>query len=71
LITRIARCARGRAPSAGTAARRSFARLGQVPAEVVCFGHGDPLVGASGAAAWEALGRRCLGGPDAVPDPLG
>jgi glyoxylase-like metal-dependent hydrolase (beta-lactamase superfamily II) len=52
-------------------ARQSFARLTQVQAEVVCFGHGDPLTGADGAAAWRELGRRCQNGPDAVPDPLG
>ncbi|WP_158891751.1 MBL fold metallo-hydrolase [Amycolatopsis anabasis] len=52
-------------------ARESFVRLAQVPAELVCFGHGDPLIGAEGAAAWRALGERCQGGPDAVPDPLG
>jgi hypothetical protein len=52
-------------------ARESFARLAQVPAEVVCFGHGDPLTDSDGAAAWRALGERCQGGPGAVPDPLG
>lgn len=54
------------------AARASFARLAEVPAEVVCVGHGDPLAGPDGAAAWRELGRRCRqGGPEAVPDPLG
>lgn len=52
-------------------ARQSFVRLSQVPAEAVCFGHGDPLADADGAAAWHALGMRCHGDPDAVPDPLG
>jgi glyoxylase-like metal-dependent hydrolase (beta-lactamase superfamily II) len=50
-------------------ARESFARLAQVSADVVCFGHGDPLIGADGAAAWRALGERCQGGAGAVPDP--
>ena len=52
-------------------ARVSFAALSQVPAETVGFGHGDPLSGPDGAAAWRRLGERCAAGPDAVPDPLG
>ena len=52
-------------------ARVSFAALSQVPAETVGFGHGDPLSGTDGAAAWQRLGDRCAAGPDAVPDPLG
>jgi glyoxylase-like metal-dependent hydrolase (beta-lactamase superfamily II) len=52
-------------------ARLSFAALSQVPAETVCFGHGDPLSGPDGAAAWRRLGERCAAGPSAVPDPLG
>ncbi|MEU6641726.1 MBL fold metallo-hydrolase [Saccharomonospora sp. NPDC046836] len=52
-------------------ARESFARLTQVPADVVCFGHGDPLTGSAGASAWRSLGQRCRAGADAVPDPLG
>ena len=53
------------------AARVSFAALTQLPAATVGFGHGDPLVGPEGAAAWKRLGERCAAGPDAVPDPLG
>jgi glyoxylase-like metal-dependent hydrolase (beta-lactamase superfamily II) len=52
-------------------AKASFVRLAQVDAQVVCFGHGAPLVdrGDDGAAPWRAL---CgLTGPDQVPDPLG
>ena len=41
------------------------------PAATVGFGHGDPLAGPDGAAAWRELGERCAAGPDAVPDPLG
>ena len=52
-------------------ARVSFAALSQVPATTVGFGHGDPLTGPDGAAAWRALGERCAAGPEAVPDPLG
>jgi len=52
-------------------ARESLAALAQTPAQVVCFGHGDPLVGGAGATAWRELGVRCQAGPDAVPDPLG
>jgi glyoxylase-like metal-dependent hydrolase (beta-lactamase superfamily II) len=52
-------------------ARVSFAALAQVPAATVCFGHGDPLSGPDGAAAWRRLGERCAAGPGAVPDPLG
>jgi glyoxylase-like metal-dependent hydrolase (beta-lactamase superfamily II) len=52
-------------------ARVSFAALAQVPATTVGFGHGDPLTGPGGAAAWRALGERCAAGPDPVPDPLG
>ena len=52
-------------------ARVSFAALSQVPATTVGFGHGDPLTGPDGAAAWRQLGERCAAGPDAVPDPLG
>jgi glyoxylase-like metal-dependent hydrolase (beta-lactamase superfamily II) len=52
-------------------ARVSFAALAQIPAATVCFGHGDPLSGPDGAAAWRRLGERCAAGPDAVPDPLG
>lgn len=52
-------------------ARRSFAHLTQLPARLVCFGHGDPLTGADGAADWHALGQRCQADPTAVPDPLG
>jgi len=52
-------------------ARVSFAALTQVPAETVGFGHGDPLTGPDGAAAWRRLGERCAAGPAAVPDPLG
>jgi len=52
-------------------ARVSFAALSQVPAATVGFGHGDPLTGPEGAAAWRRLGERCAAGPDAVPDPLG
>ncbi len=51
-------------------ARVSFAALAQIPAATVCFGHGDPLSGPDGAAAWQRLGERCAAGPDAVPDPL-
>ncbi len=51
-------------------ARESVVRLAQTPADVVGFGHGDPLVGEDGAAAWRQLGLRCQHGPDAVPDPL-
>jgi hypothetical protein len=47
------------------------ARLARTPADVVCFGHGDPLVDEAGAAAWRELGRRTRAGADAVPDPLG
>jgi glyoxylase-like metal-dependent hydrolase (beta-lactamase superfamily II) len=49
-------------------ARRSFVALTGLPASTVCFGHGDPL---TEAIAWDDLRRRCLGGPDSVPDPLG
>jgi glyoxylase-like metal-dependent hydrolase (beta-lactamase superfamily II) len=52
-------------------ARESVVRLAQTPADVVGFGHGDPLVDDVGATAWRALGLRCQHGPDAVPDPLG
>jgi glyoxylase-like metal-dependent hydrolase (beta-lactamase superfamily II) len=52
-------------------ARESMVKLTQIPAEVVCFGHGEPLVDEAGAAAWRQLGLRCQAGPDAVPDPLG
>lgn len=52
-------------------ARESVARLAGTPAEVVCFGHGGPLVDEAGAAAWRELGRRTRAGADAVPDPLG
>jgi hypothetical protein len=38
-------------------------RLRQLPAQTVCFGHGDPL---TDAGAWRELGRR-----SDVPDPLG
>jgi glyoxylase-like metal-dependent hydrolase (beta-lactamase superfamily II) len=51
-------------------ARLSFAALTQTPAETVCFGHGDPLSGREGAAAWRRLGERCAAAPGAVPDPL-
>jgi glyoxylase-like metal-dependent hydrolase (beta-lactamase superfamily II) len=47
-------------------ARGSFARLAGIPAEVICFGHGDPL---TEPAAWTELGERCRAGD--VPDPLG
>ncbi|BCJ28802.1 MBL fold metallo-hydrolase [Actinocatenispora sera] len=46
-------------------AARSFRRLGGLAADVVCFGHGRPLVG----AATEALRRAAA--TDPVPDPLG
>lgn len=52
-------------------ARDSLRRLTRVPAETVCFGHGDPLHGPGAAAAWRELGRQCAPGPHAVPDPLG
>ena len=52
-------------------ARLSFAALTQIPATTVGFGHGDPLTGPEGAAAWRRLGERCAAGPGAVPDPLG
>lgn len=52
-------------------ARKSMVKLTQIPAEVVCFGHGDPLADEAGAAAWLQLGLHCQAGPDAVPDPLG
>lgn len=52
-------------------ARESVVRLAQTPADVVGFGHGDPLVSDAGAATWRELGLRCQHGPDAVPDPLG
>ena len=52
-------------------ARESAAMLAQVPADVVGFGHGDPLADDTGAAAWRELGRRCQHGPDGIDDPLG
>ena len=45
----------------------SFAALAQVPAATVCFGHGDPLSGPDGAAAWRRLGERCAAGPERCP----
>jgi glyoxylase-like metal-dependent hydrolase (beta-lactamase superfamily II) len=50
--------------------RKSVVRLARVPAQTVCFGHGDPLTGAAGAAAWHRLGQRSGAGPESVPDPL-
>ena len=44
-------------------ARVSFAALSQVPATTVGFGHGDPLTGPEGAAAWRRAGRALRGGP--------
>ncbi|HEY7048489.1 MAG TPA: MBL fold metallo-hydrolase [Jatrophihabitantaceae bacterium] len=52
-------------------ARESVARLARTPAQVVCFGHGDPLADDAGAAAWRELGVRTRAGAGAVPDPLG
>jgi glyoxylase-like metal-dependent hydrolase (beta-lactamase superfamily II) len=46
-------------------AARSFRRLAGLAADVVCFGHGRPLVG----AATEALRQAATA--DTVPDPLG
>lgn len=47
-------------------AKESFARLATVPAQVICFGHGEPLSGPDGAAVWYELGES-----GAIPDPLG
>lgn len=52
-------------------ARESLVRLSATRARTVCFGHGDPLHGDSGAETWMQLGERCRAGMDAVPDPLG
>jgi len=49
-------------------AKESFVDLVQIPADVVCFGHGDPL---TAGPTWQALGERCRSGPAAVPDPMG
>lgn len=46
-------------------ARRSFRRLGDVPASTICFGHGEPLLG----PAADAL--RVAASGESVPDPLG
>lgn len=46
-------------------ARESFRRLGEVPADAVCFGHGQPLLGSATAALHAAATA-----PE-VPDPLG
>lgn len=51
-------------------ARESVVRLAQTPAQIICFGHGDPLGDEAGAAAWRRLGRLCQAGPEAVPDLL-
>jgi glyoxylase-like metal-dependent hydrolase (beta-lactamase superfamily II) len=51
-------------------ARKSLVRLAQIPAQTVCFGHGDPLSDEAGAAAWRRLGQLCQAGPQSVPDPL-
>jgi hypothetical protein len=48
-----------------------MAALTQIPADVVCFGHGEPLADVASAAAWRQLGLHCQAGPDAIPDPLG
>ncbi|MGH8934177.1 MAG: MBL fold metallo-hydrolase [Egibacteraceae bacterium] len=45
-------------------ARRSFRRLTQQDADVVCFGHGDPIVD-SRASPWRAAAAQL-----SVPDPL-
>lgn len=52
-------------------ARESVVKLAQTPADVVGFGHGDPLFDEAGIAAWHELGARCQHGPHGVPDPLG
>ena len=52
-------------------ARESMVKLTQIPAEIVCVGHGDPLADEAGTAAWRELGLRCQAGPDAVPHRLG
>ena len=54
-----------------TVARESFTQLVQVPAETICFGHGDPLTGSEGVAKWRAIATRCRNNPSAVPDPFG
>ena len=46
-------------------ARRSFRRLGGLDVDVVCFGHGRPLIGAATRALTDATAARI------VPDPLG
>jgi glyoxylase-like metal-dependent hydrolase (beta-lactamase superfamily II) len=46
-------------------AAASFRRFADLPAEAVCFGHGDPLTGAAAGALAEAAGGAT------VPDPLG
>ncbi|BCJ37059.1 putative metallo-beta-lactamase superfamily protein [Actinocatenispora thailandica] len=46
-------------------AKRSFRRLGELAADVVCFGHGRPLLGAATSALRLAATART------VPDPLG
>ena len=51
-------------------ARKSVVRLAQAPARTVCFAHGDPLTGETGATAWRRLGQHCRAGPHSVPDPL-
>jgi glyoxylase-like metal-dependent hydrolase (beta-lactamase superfamily II) len=51
-------------------ARNSVVRLARMPAQIVCFGHGDPLTDEVGAAAWRRLGQLCQAGPHSVPDPL-
>ena len=52
-------------------ARDSFIRLTGLPAQTICFGHGDVLTGASGAQRWSDLREDCREGSQGVPDPLG
>lgn len=45
-------------------ARRSFVTMAARPAEIVCFGHGEPLID---AVAWAELNARVNGDPANVP----